>query len=97
MTLARSTDFLDRLLSVELKLVALGWIEIQRQGNRRLVSVKETRLIDWAVACCSKTMPSEMVSRLAESRTPDQRWWVLRQLLPDAAILALDMKLDLLT
>lgn len=94
--LARSPEFLDILISIELQLVALGWIEISRQGDRRQIYVRNSRLINWAVACCEKSFSPELVDALAATRSPEKQWWILRQLLPDAAILTLASKLDLL-
>ena len=95
-SLARSPEFADILISIELQLVALGWIEISRQGDRRLVYVRSSRLINWAMACCEKSMSPDLVDALAATRSPEKQWWILRQLLPDAAILTLASKLDLM-
>ena len=85
----------DVLLSIEIKLQRLGWIEIHREGCRRLVALQEPRLVFWAVACLEQVgCKQETVTRLLDSQPVSRHWWVLRQLLPDEALYVLDSKLD---
>ena len=85
----------DVLLSIELKLDRLGWIEIKRYGCRRSVCLLEPRLVFWAVACLeSSGWSQQTLSLLLDTYPVNRHWWLLRQLLPDEALFVLDAKLD---
>lgn len=85
----------DVLVSVEISLERLGWISIQRQGSVRLVLLHEPRLLFWAVGCLKKSgMSDERIAAHLAEKPRDRHWWILRQLLPDAALYALESKLQ---
>jgi hypothetical protein len=89
-------EYLDFLLiSIEAKLVALQWMTIERQGNRRSAIVHEARVIDWAITCCiAGGWPEPILLAVLEKTTPDKRWWKLRTLLPTKALYTLSGHLE---
>jgi hypothetical protein len=95
MTLATQKPLPDVLLSIETKMVSLGWVTIERQGNRRAVTLTEPRVIKWAIAVCIKSGVSEAFLNAAlEKSPPDRQWRVVRTHLPESALYVLDGKLD---
>lgn len=84
----------DCLISIEINLQALGWISIQRQGCRRTILLHEPRLVFWAVECLKRSgWDDARISSVLDAHPPERHWWLLRQLLPDEALLTLGAKL----
>lgn len=95
MTLAKQKPFSDVLISIEVKLVLLGWLTIARVGQRRSLTVNEPRVINWATASCLKAGVSQkFLTQVMERTPPDKQWYILRCHLPEAAFYILDGKLD---
>jgi hypothetical protein len=96
MTLATQKTFVDVLVSIEMKLVKLGWVTIERCGERRTVTVTEPRVLKWAIAVCIKSgVSTEFMDGLLQ-RTPPERHWqaVTAKHLPESAFYVLEGKLD---
>jgi hypothetical protein len=95
MTLATQKTLSDVLLSIEMKLHTLGWVTVERQGNRRTVVVTEPRVIKWAIAVCIKAgVPESFLNAALKKSPPDRQWRVVRTHLPESALHVLDGKLD---
>lgn len=96
--LTKTTDLLDVLVKIEVLLYQLGWITIERQGDRRCVELQEQRLLSWAIACCEvgNTINRQTLDALLENLPPEKRWRLARQFLPENAIRALEGKLEAL-
>lgn len=83
------------IFNIELKLERLGWLEIERIGDRRKCFLKEGRLTAWAVAAAEAGgTPQQEVLGFLGSCPSDKKWWAVRQLLPESALRALERKLD---
>lgn len=96
--LTQTTDLLEVLVRVEVLLYQLGWISIERQGNRRRVELQEHRLLQWAICCCEvgNTINRETLDAWLKELPLEQRWRLARQFLPESAIRALEGKLEAL-
>jgi hypothetical protein len=95
MTLATQKSLPDVLLSIEMKLNALGWVTSERVEGKRLVTLHEPRVMKWAIASCIKSGVSEsFLTGLLEKTPPDRQWRAVRTHLPESALHVLDGKLD---
>jgi hypothetical protein len=95
MTLATQKPLSDVLLSIEVKLAALGWVTISRCGDRRSVILTEPRVLKWAIAVCIKAgYEPEFIDRLLEKTPSERHWRAVRTHLPESALHVLDGKLD---
>ena len=95
MTLATQKTFVDVLVSIEMKLVKLGWVTISRSGERRTANITEPRVLNWAIAVCIKSgVSSEFINAVLEKTPPERHWQAIRAHLPESAFYVLDGKLD---
>jgi hypothetical protein len=95
MTLATQKSLPDVLLSIEMKLNALGWVTSERIEGKRLVTLHEPRVMKWAIASCIKAGVSELFITALLEKTPSERHWrAVRTHLPESALYVLDGKLD---
>jgi hypothetical protein len=95
MTLATQKSLPDVILSIEMKLVALGWLSAERVGDKRVITLHEPRVMKWAIASCIKAGVSEsFITALLEKTPPERQWRAIRTHLPEAALHVLDGKLD---
>ncbi|MBW4514186.1 MAG: hypothetical protein KME11_03165 [Timaviella obliquedivisa GSE-PSE-MK23-08B] len=95
MTLATQKTFVDVLVSIEMKLVKLGWVTISRSGERRTANVTEPRVLKWAIAVCIKSgISSEFINTVLEKTPPERHWHRIRAHLPESAFYVLEGKLD---
>lgn len=94
-SLAARKDLPDVLFDIEIALERLGWIAIERRGCVRQVLLREPRLVFWAIGCLEKANKTpEQIAAYLEGKSVERHWWLLRQLLPDEALYALDRKLQ---
>lgn len=94
--LARQADLIDVIVRIEVKLYQLGWITVEREGDRRLVELQEDRLLGWAITCCEVggTIDPQTFRQMLDRLPLAKRWRLARQFLPEDAIRALEGKLS---
>lgn len=84
----------DVITDIDLKLQELGWTEVAQHGNRKDVIVVEQRLIAWGVEALVRSgRDRSTVLEMLQRCRQDKQWWLLRQMLPEAALVSLDRKL----
>ena len=73
-------------------------IQVMRYQIQQVDPSIDARLVQWGVvAVAANHFPSETLACLLANRSQQGQWWVVRQLLPDEALIALEAKLvDLL-
>jgi hypothetical protein len=95
MTLATQKPFGELLISIEEKLVALGWATRNREGDRFTVHVTEPRVLKWAIASCIRYgVSSEFMHTVLEKTPSEKHWYRIRTHLSESALYVLDGKLD---
>jgi hypothetical protein len=81
MTLVTQKTFVDVLVSIEMKLVKLRWVTINRCGERRTVTVTEPRVLKWAIASCIKLgILTEFMDGLLQRTPPERHWQAVRDI-----------------
>lgn len=89
-----SSELLDVMISVQVKLKRLNWVQTH-DGTSRIYKINEPRLLWWAISAVEASgRDPQLIFKLMEERPPERHWWILRQFLPDGAWYALDRKLD---
>jgi hypothetical protein len=95
MTLSTQKGFSELVISIEHKLVKLGWATATRSGDRFTVHVTEPRVLKYAIASCvHHGLSSEFINRVLAKTPPEKHWYRLRTLLPESALYLLEGKLD---
>lgn len=90
-----TNDVADTLISVQIRLENLGFVEVTRDDDlRRITRLKELRVLSWAIAVLERNGWATETIFAHLSRYPvEKNWWAIKQLLPDEALEVLDRKL----
>ncbi len=72
----------------------LARVQVKRVRAAHYYPDIDQRLMRWGVAVVERSGLGVTLHRLRGDRTPQRQWWVVRSLLPDAALWALERKLD---
>lgn len=72
----------------------LARVQVKRIRAAHYFPDIDGRLLRWGVAVVEQSGWGAVVPPLMGDRSPQGQWWVVRSLLPDSAIWALERKLD---
>ena len=89
------SDLSDVLAKIDTRLVALRFGEIQREGKQWRLLLTSNRIWNWLFAVLERSdWPPDVLEAHLQQFPRNKRWWAVRQLLPDSALLKLDALLQ---
>lgn len=87
-------DLSDLLIRLELQLIELGYLDVQQTGDHRIVLLKNVRLEQWCIAAIERSgFARPTITALLAQTSCEKRWRLLRSLLPEKALQALQTKI----